>query len=790
MFFGKSTFSPVFQVVQKNTWLRQLLLSAGIVLAAYFPLLMGQTLLFGDNYSLMVPGKLFTAHSILSGELPFWNPYIFAGIPWIGDINQSILYPSTLFFLLFSPAVALNSTVLLHLILTFFGMVRLALRFKTQQWTAFVAAVLWTFSPQMTGVINNISTLQSLSWMPWVVLGGLLLKERKGVLLFVFAVLAQFLGGYPQHVLYSILTAASFSAIQEFLGKAESAEHKLRLAGSWFLRWFAVGLVAIALTTVTWWPFLDVLAESTREIQTTAQAASGSLEFSELIKVVLPKIFDDPAAGMKWGPSWNKPPNVMLYFTWFGLFLGGLAVLQRKVTREQLSLLGVAIIGILLAMGDNLPTFSLLQAIPLLQSSRGLSTLLMIPALVIPLLIAQWVSTVSISKKATQLLVLLGLCVTAVTALMLVAVQQSFPEMWQFVDSTLGYALSNSAFHTIERNYSIAHILLTSTMLQTISFAAAIWLWQQRKFTAIVLVLAVDMVLMSRQHLFFAPSSVYTAQFERSEMVREAIDTTHYRVLTRNYNSPYTDFGAYWDAISVRAPFSDSYVDAEELKEFVHLQRMRDGATPNWNMVLGVPIINGYTTLLPLSMHRVFAEQSATASINNLPQIPISHTALADWSVGYYLVDTWFPEYDEPFPETILAEQEHWKLYQMDALPRFRTGNSQAVQITDFQETANTLRFRVFLPDDSGLLIADRYHAEWQAEANGQPVQIENRNDKRFLPLVAGEYVIEIEYVPTRLYQGAAVTTVATIGLLVWGFTGRTKNMFKMQTARKKVHSS
>ena len=67
------------------------------IIIRFYPFLFGKTLVFGDNYSLMVPGKIFTAQWLKQGVLPLWNPHIFSGLPWIADINQSVLYPSTLF---------------------------------------------------------------------------------------------------------------------------------------------------------------------------------------------------------------------------------------------------------------------------------------------------------------------------------------------------------------------------------------------------------------------------------------------------------------------------------------------------------------------------------------------------------------------------------------------------------------------------------------------------------------------------------------------------------------------
>ena len=88
-----------------------------LLLVAYFPLFAGRTLFWGDNFSLMMPGKIFSAHWLRQGILPLWNPYYFSGLPWLADINESLLYPNTLLFALFNPSIALNLTILSHVAL-------------------------------------------------------------------------------------------------------------------------------------------------------------------------------------------------------------------------------------------------------------------------------------------------------------------------------------------------------------------------------------------------------------------------------------------------------------------------------------------------------------------------------------------------------------------------------------------------------------------------------------------------------------------------------------------------
>jgi len=740
---------------------RVIAIALGLISIAYLPLYSGKTVFFADNFSLMVPGKIFTAQWLSQGILPLWNPLLFGGLPWIGDINQSILYPSTLLFVLFSPGLAVNLTVLLQLLISFVGVVFLAKKMGFASWQAYVAAVLWTFSPQVTGSVNNIATLQSITWLPWVVLAGLGIQNWRGAVLFSLVIWMQLSGGYPQHVLYSILTAVVVSV---WHGQIGFSKHSLKQWRAWFLSWLRAGVLSILFTSVLWMPFLPVLAESTRSIQTPEQAASGSLQLAEVLKLIVPTVFESPRMGMKWGVSWTNQPNLFLYFSWLGLLIAAVAIIQKRIAHRDWWLLGLIIVSLIVAFGDTLPTFALVQAIPILSSARGASIILMIPALVGALLVARWLGEVQLVPRTVTVLQksALGLFIASLIGVSITTV--AFTSVWESADSVLSGRISQSAFHTLERDRIIAEVLTTSIFVLSLSLLLTLYFWQRRKFGLVVLIIALEMAFVTQGHIFYADMRMYEQNTQFTQQFREHADTSQYRVLTRNYNSPYSDFGAYWDALSVREPFSDSYIDAQEMNSYEHLQRMRDGLTPSWQLVAGIPTLNGYTTLVPKDMHVQFAHEQDEASINRLPQIMIDDPLLQHWSVGYYLVDTWFPDYDEPMPETTLLDQEPWRVYELpDALPRFRTKDGEKVELLSISETPNQIRAKISIPDDSGLIVADRFDSNWRAQINGTDREIQEYQGLRLMAAEAGEHKLQMWYQPTWFYVGAAVTGLSIL---------------------------
>jgi hypothetical protein len=313
-------------------------------------------------------------------------------------------------------------------------------------------------------------------------------------------------------------------------------------------------------------------------------------------------------------------------------------------------------------------------------------------------------------------------------------------------------------------------LLLTITAnvgLSAILGLGALYFNKRRKivlFTAIVLL---DSIINSQALLFFAPNSIYSSP--SSTGLLSQLNDTNGRVLIRNFNNSYTDYGSYWEALVVRAPFSDSFVDQHELQTAEHLKRLRDGLTPDWNMPVQVPIVNGYTTLLPTSYQRQW-ENPEEARINALSQIPLDHPQLQNWAVKYYVVDTWFT-IDEQLPEQPpIYQDDTWRVYELPALSRFRFANDQVVTFTHFSENPNRIAF-TFTNNtgESYLKIADRYESGWQATVNDQAVRVENWDELRAIPIAQGENQVVLEYRPSSFIIGGIVSLITLALLSVYG---------------------
>jgi hypothetical protein len=608
-------------------------------------------------------------------------------------------------------------------------------------------------------------------------------RDRKTPWLMTGIIWLQLAAGYPQHVVYGIATAGVMSTYTWWIGLPKTTKpvgmRRWWLAWlAWVKAWFLTGILTLGTTAIIWIPFLEALLQSTRMVQTNQQAAVGSLHPAMLVKLISPYFFDKASAGMKWGPAWSGQPNVVLYLTWVGLAAIATVVWQSKRRIKDDWFLGLACaVTLVLALGSYLPGYELLQQVmPFFRVARYPSITLMITNLLALIWLASALKRFSVSDTWFKV----GLGLLGVTAIgwvvLLTRSATEFNQFWSGLDSSLGGRLSSGQFHTPARDFVIFQVILESAVVSLVFTLVALWGLAKKRWWLVVLAMCVDMIYHTQGMYFFGPKAVYSDQLN-SPITQQLPPDPQSRWLTRNSNHPYTDFGSYWEAMVVRAPFSDSFVDGAELDTAQHAIRLRQGLTPDWQMLERVPLIHGYTCLLPQSYANLW-ENNGVTGINFIDQIEPSAALLSQWAVRYYVVDTWF-KVDEPIPGKLLQTIGQWQVYELPALSRFRYSNDQPVVLENLVENPNQIELTFTnSTTEPYLIVADRYDRNWQAWVNDQPVQIENWQEMRKVPITAGTNQVKLIYRPLTLWWGAVISLLSLLGggVYYWFFQRQSAN--------------
>jgi hypothetical protein len=260
------------------------LLLAALGLAFFSPLLLHPTqTLYSDHSDLLtahLPLKHFLVRSWQeTGEVPLWNPYSFAGNPFIHDVQVAAFYPPHFLLYLLPPeslGAALSWLVVLHVIGAGWFMYAYARWQGLGASGALVAGVGYMFAGKwlLHMLIGGHYVLVPLAWLPLVLLWleqalrlGRLVRATWGGVAFALIIL----GAHPQVTFYAGLFVASWSLVAALEhGPESNSLTATRRVGKGMCRWLAYGIwlliVAVALSAVQLLPALEAAPLSSRSV--------------------------------------------------------------------------------------------------------------------------------------------------------------------------------------------------------------------------------------------------------------------------------------------------------------------------------------------------------------------------------------------------------------------------------------------------------------------------------------------------------------------------------------------
>jgi Bacterial membrane protein YfhO len=377
-------------------------------LGFFWRLLLGQVWMpagGGDLAGFLYPTYRFAQEWWRRGVIPLWNPYLFAGQPFVGDIQSGIFYPFNLLtFFLTNPLTYrdLELLAVLHYLIAGVGMYAL-LRWGTlipspsppfgrglarsltkeegvvthdyaqpddaqrgvfmrpavrvSRAACLAGALAFEFSDLFITHFGNLNLIASAAWLPFVFLffARAIDSDVRGWSL-GFGSWSLDFGIWKLEIASGLFLALSFLAghIQSFLFVLlalglYALYHMVecRRAARHTLGALGVTLaVGLGLGALVLLPGIEMTRASVRSTFTYENAAEYSLPPTELVGLLIPGFFGrGPQAA--WGP-WDRVE--VGYLGVFPLLLAALAVLLRRDSRTRFFAL-LALVGLILALG-------------------------------------------------------------------------------------------------------------------------------------------------------------------------------------------------------------------------------------------------------------------------------------------------------------------------------------------------------------------------------------------------------------------------------------------------------
>ncbi|MDE2290599.1 MAG: hypothetical protein KGL53_00845, partial [Elusimicrobia bacterium] len=334
---------------------------AGLTLAVFWDVLLrGGSLVpslpGADLAHLFAAYRGFAASELRHGNLPLWNPYLFAGAPFFGGFQSGLLYPLNLPYLVLPLAKAVDVDFALHLFLSGLSMYLWA-RGRRLRWTAAVlCGTLWMFCGAhfLHVAAGHLCRLDSMAWLPLVFLAVDGLFETRGLrwsLVGAGAAGMMLLAGDAQGAFFTAVAAGLYSAL-----RMAKARQRLRVAAGLVL----IGAGAAALAAAQLWTGLEAALASVRGGGGVPWwfARLSPLPPLGFLTLLAPGFFGDMTGVRYWGPGYLW--EACLFMSVTGLLLAAYGAAAGRERRRFSA--ATALVLLALALGSHTPLLHALYA--------------------------------------------------------------------------------------------------------------------------------------------------------------------------------------------------------------------------------------------------------------------------------------------------------------------------------------------------------------------------------------------------------------------------------------------
>ncbi len=340
---------------------------------------------FWDDFSEYVyPVRAFAAKHMSQGDIPYWNPYSFCGMPFQADVQSALFYPPHLVLDMISgsgsyPIQNLQLLIILHFFIAQCSMYLLCRRLDVSMGGAMIAALSYGFSAPLVLHAFHPMQVEHLAWFPLIASFLIAAVRNRSMLHSVIAGMLlgmTMLSGSPQMTLYmafSLGIVALWFSVSAIVQKSSTTTQGL---SSFALGAFSL-IIGFGIFCVQYLPVKEIAALSERAEISYEKASVGSLEYKQLYCTTVPKAFGSmsPEASNK-APFFLHDREYYLYWDtafYFGVIafmLGLFGALQRWRSSEGALFLGLAVFGFLFALGSNGFVFPIFFELPFFNALR------------------------------------------------------------------------------------------------------------------------------------------------------------------------------------------------------------------------------------------------------------------------------------------------------------------------------------------------------------------------------------------------------------------------------------
>src|SRR3989344_4182120 len=279
-----------------------------------------------DQIRIFYPERTFTNEMLANNTIPLWNPYIFAGTPFLANFQSAIFYPLNILYFFLPQIIAWSFLLFIQPIMALFFMYLFLSLFRLKKPAIWLGAISFGFSGFMlVWSQENAVVAQSALWLPLVLFGIEGYLKNKKFWYYCIAVVAlacSLLGGFIQITFYIFLFSFFYSLFRIKTLKLPFLQYALKIIGIYI---FSISLSAIQLL-----PSIEAFMESPRSTSSAWYLFEGYLlPLTHLLNALVPDIFGNPGAYNFFGRGFYRETILYAGFIPFIFFI--YASFKRKI---------------------------------------------------------------------------------------------------------------------------------------------------------------------------------------------------------------------------------------------------------------------------------------------------------------------------------------------------------------------------------------------------------------------------------------------------------------------------
>jgi len=280
--------------------------------------------LSSDIPSIIYPWRMAVIDAYKNGRWPLWNPHYFLGMPLLANFQSAAFSLSNLFFLFLREPLAWSWGVVFQSLLSMTAMFFYLRKKKLRTFSSLLGAVVFSFSGfSVVWTEYNVHGW-TMMFLPLILLltdQYFETRDCRWLFPLSLAVAFQVFSGYLPVVIYTWLTVGLLLLWEK------------RVFKKGFGIWLAFVFLGFCLTAVQTFPGVELISRSIRKVDPSAVRGDvGYLPLKNLVTLVVPNFFGNPATGNFWGKPFYD--NFSFSVGAIPLLLSFLALVNQRKRRE------------------------------------------------------------------------------------------------------------------------------------------------------------------------------------------------------------------------------------------------------------------------------------------------------------------------------------------------------------------------------------------------------------------------------------------------------------------------